>query len=72
MRPRRSRHNPRSLHAVTFFAPSTFQGAYVLYPSDLLPVRCITQHVVSTSRCPVCNSSLLLYCLFKLDLPASL
>jgi len=30
--------------------------------------ECITKHVVSTSRCPVCNSSLLLYCLFALDL----
>jgi len=33
----------------------------------LLPTRCITQHVMSTSRCPVCDNALLLYCLFKLD-----
>jgi len=33
--------------------------------------ECITQHVVSASRCPVCNSCLLLYCLFKLDLPVT-
>ena len=32
--------------------------------------RCITRHVMSTSRCPVCGNALLLYCLFKLDLPA--
>jgi len=31
--------------------------------------ECITQHVMSTPRCPVCNGALLLYCLFKLDLP---
>ena len=37
----------------------------------LILLRCITQHVASTSRCPVCNSSLLLYCLFKLDLPVT-
>lgn len=36
--------------------------------TDLLSVRCITQHVSSTSRCPMCNSSLLLFSLFKLDL----
>jgi hypothetical protein len=34
----------------------------------LFCIECITQHVSSTSRCPVCNSSLLLYCIFKLDL----
>ena len=34
-----------------------------------LHIRCIAQHVMSTSRCPVCNNALLLYCLFKLDLP---
>jgi len=33
--------------------------------------ECITRHVVSTSRCPVCDNALLLYCLFKLDLPVS-
>ncbi|KAF9788544.1 hypothetical protein BJ322DRAFT_1106523 [Thelephora terrestris] len=31
--------------------------------------ECITQHVTSTPRCPVCDGALLLYCLFKLDLP---
>lgn len=34
----------------------------------LFCIECIAQHVSSTSRCPVCNSSLLLYCIFKLDL----
>ena len=34
-----------------------------------LRIRCITQCVMSTSRCPVCDNALLLYCLFKLDLP---
>ena len=34
-----------------------------------LRIRCIAQHVMSTSRCPVCDHTLLLYCLFKLDLP---
>jgi len=29
--------------------------------------ECITRHVMSTSRCPVCDNALLLYCLFKLD-----
>ena len=33
--------------------------------------RCITRHVISTSRCPVCDNALLLYCLFKLDLSVS-
>jgi len=31
--------------------------------------ECIAQHVMSTSRCPVCDNVLLLYCLFTLDLP---
>jgi len=31
--------------------------------------ECITRHVMSTSKCPVCDEALLLYCLFKLDLP---
>jgi Zinc finger, C3HC4 type (RING finger) len=30
--------------------------------------ECIAQRVAETSRCPVCNSMLLLYCLFKIDL----
>lgn len=30
---------------------------------------CITRYVVSNSRCPVCDDALLMYCLFKLDLP---
>ena len=34
-----------------------------------LCIRCITQRVMSTPRCPVCDNALLLYCLFKLDLP---
>jgi len=31
---------------------------------------CITQEVMETSRCPVCNAPTLLYCLFRLDLHA--
>lgn len=31
--------------------------------------ECIIQHVTLTPRCPVCDNALLLYCLFKLDLP---
>lgn len=31
--------------------------------------ECIVQHVTLTPRCPVCDGGLLLYCLFKLDLP---
>ena len=34
----------------------------------LTSTRCITQQVLSNSRCPVCDDALLLYCLFKLDL----
>ncbi|KII91321.1 hypothetical protein PLICRDRAFT_38071 [Plicaturopsis crispa FD-325 SS-3] len=30
--------------------------------------RCITDEIVSTSRCPVCSTTTLLYCLFRLDL----
>jgi hypothetical protein len=36
-----------------------------------LCTRCITRRVMSDSRCPVCDNALLLYCLFKLDLPVS-
>ncbi|EIN08922.1 hypothetical protein PUNSTDRAFT_134096 [Punctularia strigosozonata HHB-11173 SS5] len=31
---------------------------------------CITESIVSASKCPVCNVPTLLYCLFKLDLAA--
>jgi len=31
--------------------------------------KCITQRVMTTPSCPVCDGALLLYCLFKLDLP---
>ncbi|KIK70264.1 hypothetical protein GYMLUDRAFT_80218 [Collybiopsis luxurians FD-317 M1] len=30
--------------------------------------KCITESVISSSKCPVCDNALLLYCLFKLDL----
>jgi len=30
--------------------------------------ECIAQRVVETSRCPICNNIILLYCLFKIDL----
>ena len=30
--------------------------------------RCITEVVVASSRCPVCNNPTLLYCLFRIDL----
>ena len=33
--------------------------------------RCITRHVMASSECPVCESALLLYCLFKLNLSVS-
>jgi hypothetical protein len=32
--------------------------------------RCITDAVIKTSRCPVCMTPTLLYCLFRLDLAA--
>lgn len=32
--------------------------------------RCITDAVIKTSRCPVCSTPTLLYCLFRLDLAA--
>ena len=41
----------------------------VAWKSSSRYTRCITRHVMSTSRCPVCDNALLLYCLFKLDLP---
>jgi len=47
---------------------SKSQGAR---PLDSLHNRCITQHVMSTSSCPLYNDPLLLYCLFKFDLPVS-
>ena len=36
---------------------------------DSLCTRCITRYVMFSSKCPVCDNTLLLYCLFKLDLP---
>ena len=57
---------------VTFSVPSTSREAQTAPPLDsLCTVRCITQRVMSTSRCPVCDNALLLYCLFKLDLQVS-
>jgi len=64
-------HNQRLRRAVTFSVPSTSWKSQVVRPLDSLHSRCITQHVMSTSRCPVCKNALLLYCLFKLDLPVS-
>ena len=33
-------------------------------------IRCITDAVIKTNRCPVCMTPTLLYCLFRLDLAA--
>ena len=41
----------------------------VAWKSSSRYTRCITRHVMMTSKCPVCDNALLLYCLFKLDLP---
>lgn len=41
---------------------------YNCYASVLICVRCITDEIVSTSKCPVCSTTTLLYCLFRIDL----
>ena len=64
-------HDQRLRCAVTFSVPSTSWKFQLVRPLDSLHSRCIAQHVMSTSRCPVCKNALLLYCLFKLDLPVS-
>ena len=53
-----------SKYALKLLASWTFKDSPVI-------CRCITQHVMSTPRCPVCDNALLLYCLFKLDLPVA-
>jgi len=61
--------NILSLHCRMCDAPPTATTQpTVTTCGHLFCSECITGHVVSTSRCPVCNSTLLLYCLFKLDL----
>lgn len=39
------------------------------WPSVLISLdRCITEVVIKSSRCPVCSTPTLLYCLFRLDI----
>jgi len=69
--------------AVTTSAPLSFKCRMCDAPPtiDMRPTatmcghifchECITQRVMTTPRCPVCDGALLLYCSFKLDLPVS-